>query len=170
MQRFITLLICVAAVATVAHAYKFQPQKPLGQLVSAADASTDCDAASSITHGTAATASLTCANTGAISTAGFDQVTIQIVWARNSGTAINMQCDTSITAIGATKVWSPIYSEDSDGEKTVRTWTETISGNTTVLHNFDINAEYIRCRFWATSGAASDTVTVYGRLASATRE
>ena len=122
----------------------------------AADGSTACLAAlADFDESTDATADLNCRNTGAIVADTYEQFTIAIDYVRDSGTVVLMQCDTSDNS-GST--WRPIMTEDSGGNKDIRTWTSTQSVSGSIVHNFEINCELIRCRAWATSGGSGDTM------------
>lgn len=168
MNRLIALatttFLIAAALPVVANAYRYQPQEQLATWTTAADASTDCTASNTdYSPVTTATASLTCLNTGDLDVRGFQQVTVQIDFARTAGTAVVMQCD--IANDGGTK-WTPIMKESTAGEKSVWTPTETTSVNARITHNFDVNAWLLRCRFMVTGGGASDTIAYSVRVAS----
>jgi len=168
---------CILAIlALAAMGFRFVPMKnvssadnqaqagPALPLINVAqDADTDCSTTASDMGGsTDATADLTCANTGEIVVAGFDQAAVTIALVRVAGTAVIMQCDVSHDN-GST--WAPIMTESNTGAKSVRTWTWTSSVSGRISHHFNVCASRMRCRSWVTSGT-SDTVKFNVRLGS----
>jgi hypothetical protein len=176
MKRILTSLLAVAALLTLT-AFIGQPQRTwsseknvkwkgpaLPLLGTAQDGSTAC--LSSITDmggSTDATALLSCANTGEIVAAGWNQLTVDMSWVRAAGTVWIMQCDQSAD-VGAT--WGAIMNEASDGTRSIWTPTFTASVSGRQVVNRNINASRIRCRAWATNGTSSDLITLVVRLAA----
>ena len=142
--------------ATNQQQYKRDGTRGAALTLAAQDASTDCTAdLTDLDAATDATADLTCHNTGEIVLGLNKQVSVELDFTRSSGTAVVMQCDTSRDG-GST--WAPIMTETCEGVKTVRTWTATMSISGRVTHNFEVNAELLRCRVMVTNGASGDTV------------
>jgi hypothetical protein len=174
------MTIAAVAALVLLCAYVGQPQWQVSSATNAAkggdalpfigqakDGSTACLSTSSDMGGsTDATADLTCANTGEIVSAGWNQLTVYLTWTRSAGTVWIMQCDQSPDA-GTT--WMGIFNENSIGTRTLwtPTWTSSVSGGAVV--NRDINASRIRCRAWATNGGSSDLITFRVRLAAEVR-
>ncbi|MCP4948854.1 MAG: hypothetical protein GY923_15260 [Aestuariibacter sp.] len=122
---------------------------------------------------TDATASLSCVNTGDVPVSGWMQATVCWEYHRSAGaagTAVKMQCDTKLsradllpgttnaTAIDATGIWYHYLTVDSADNSTVRTWSHATTANTNGCWNFGVNAAWLRCKLWITSGNASDLV------------
>lgn len=171
MKRVILACLAILALA----AFRFVPQKNVTQADNTAQGGGTIYVDTDITADTACAASLSdlsastdltpsCAHTGPIIVAGFDQVAVELEYALDSGTAVVMQCDISQ---GATTAYAPMYTEDSTGAKAIRTWTWTSSATPgRVRHNFNVNARLLRCRAWVTGGGSSATVRFKVRLAS----
>lgn len=120
----------------------------------------DCDANTDGVIGLA-TSSLECANTGEIVVDGWRQFSISIFYTYSAGTYINMQCDESED--GGSN-WATRTIVNVDGDSILRTWSQPVSFSTKIKWNFDINAELIRCRIWATSGGTGDKIIAKVRL------
>jgi hypothetical protein len=163
IAKIVLSISTIIMVALVLSAYRFQPQKNMTS-VTAAAANTACQATlSDFAGSTDATADLSCNDTGEITVAAWNQVTIRQIYTRSAGTVLNMQCDISIDN-GTT--WGPMMAETSAGVKTIRNWTTTTSVSGVITHNFEVNADKLRCRTWATSGDTGDLVGWQIRLAS----
>lgn len=175
MKKLATVLLCVVLFAPALPLYaqyikqfnvtsalnqtKYESDGTVGAALplinTAQDASTDCEG-DAFTD----TASLTCAHTGEIVVSGWGQATVEIMHSNNSGSEVQMECETQKSYSG---VWAAV-DKVSGNTVTTRQWNKSCSADCTINANFNINADLLRCRAWVTSGAASDTVKFNVRL------
>jgi hypothetical protein len=123
----------------------------------AQDASTDCEG-DALTD----TDDLTCAHTGEIIVAGMSQMSVEVVHSNNSGTEVQIECD---TWRGISQVWIPVY-KTAGNSMSVRQWNTACSADCNIQFDFNVNADKLRCRGWVTSGAATDTLKFNLRIGS----